>query len=195
MAYANPKDETLAEAENVATLIETLRGMGIECPDLLEFSIDSETNFREVIEARLKAVGEVEAMISGLKEYTDTLDERKKRFEKARDRLREEIGEALSLSKQDRFVTAYGTLSLKRSPPRMTITTESQIPEEFFEMKVNTTELKSALVAWNKGLEERKAIRDEAEREEALTKYYREYPPIAGAELIEGKMTFAIKRK
>ncbi|RYD46074.1 MAG: hypothetical protein EOP83_30265, partial [Verrucomicrobiaceae bacterium] len=142
MGYENPKEDMMQEAEGVGTLLQNLAAMGITCPELIQASIESETNFVEIVEAQLKAAGEVEAMIDGLDEYTKSLGERKKRFKKMVDQIREGIAEALARAEKKSLVTAFGTVSTGKAAARLNVVSESNVPEQYFGMTLNTDELK-----------------------------------------------------
>jgi flagellar motility protein MotE (MotC chaperone) len=196
MAHPNAaQEELLDEAEDVGSLLKQLEAMGITCPELIEASIESQTNFKEVVEAQLKASGEVEAMITGIEDYVKSLTARKTRYKKLVDTIREGIAEGLSRSGQKSLVTAFGTITHSRAAPRLNVVKESEVPEHYFGMTLNTTDLKADLVKWQKGYDKLAAIEDETERTEAQAKYLREHKPIPGAELIEGKLTLTIRRK
>jgi hypothetical protein len=134
MGYQNPQEDMMKEAEGVGTLLQNLEAMGISCPELIQASIESETNFVEVVEAQLKAAGEVQAMIDGLDEYTKSLGERKARFKKMVDQIREGIAEALSRAEKKSLVTAFGTVSAGKAPASLKVTSEAQVPEHYFGM-------------------------------------------------------------
>lgn len=195
MGYQNPLDDMMDEAEDVADLMGQLRAMGITCPELIAASIESETNYKEVVEAQLKAVGEVEAMAKGLDAYIKDLSQRKTRFQKLADALREGIAESLVQSEQKSLVTTFGTITYARSAPSLKVVKEAEIPEQYFEMTLINKDLKADLVAWRKGWDKLDEIKDETERDAAREAYLRAHPPIPGAELIDGKMTLTIRRK
>jgi hypothetical protein len=195
MAYDNPRETILQEAEEVGSLLETLAAMGITCPEMIDASIESQTNFKEIIESQLRASGEVEAMIDGIDEYVKTLGARKKRFEKMVDTIRDNIALALERSNQPKIITGFGTVTTAKGSIRMEVTNEADVPEMFFEPKVNTADLKSAMVAWKKQHDAIMETKDEAERKKLLTAFLRKNPPIKGAQLIEGKRTLKITRK
>jgi hypothetical protein len=195
MGYTNPVEDMMQEAEGVGTLLQNLAAMGITCPELIQASIESETNFVEVIEAQLKAAGEVQAMVDGIDQYTKTLGERKDRFKRMVDQIREGIAEAMNRADKKSLVTAFGTVSTGKAAARLNVTAEAKVPEHYFGMALNSAELKKDLVAWQKGLDALDKIKDEEERTKARAEYLKKHPPIPGAELIEGKATLTIRRK
>jgi hypothetical protein len=93
------------------------------------------------------------------------------------------------------MITGFGTVTTAKGSVRMEVVNEADVPEQFFEPKVNTTELKAAMVAWKKQHDAILATENEAERKKLLTAFLKKNPAIKGAKLIEGDRTLKITRK
>lgn len=194
-SWRNPDDDIKREAESVAALVQTLTDMGISCAESIEASINSETNFREMVEARLKVEGEIDAMVSGLKGYIETLQERVKKFEAAKASIRQVLCSAFVNAGQSSLPTAYGTVYTKPGSYSLKVTNEALIGSSFYKWSLDNTALKDRLTERRKAEEAVNAIKDDAERAEARREFEEKYPPIEGAELQQGNTTINIRRK
>jgi|HigsolmetaAR201D_1030396.scaffolds.fasta_scaffold00682_20 Siphovirus Gp157. len=183
------------EAQAVADLNEYLRSIGVECPELVDLSIESETNFKEVMGHLIKQEGELSAQIDGLKEYIATLQARKQRMEMTRESIRSAMARSLKLAECKTLSTAYGTISLRAKGAKVNVVKEFEIPERFFEQRLNTSALNKAALEWLTKKRELEAIDDEDERNFRLNEFLEENPPIPGIEFEEGEMTVSIRRK
>lgn len=194
-SWRNPDDELHKEATAVTDLVQTLRDMGITMADEIESAIASETNFQEMVEKRLRVEGEIDAMIAGLTGYIKTLEERVKRFEKTKAAIRQVLVKAFTNAGVTTLPTAYGTVSTVVGAYSLQVTSEALVPNDYFAWKVDSAKLKAALTERQRGHGEIDQIKDDGERAEAREAFLRTYPPIDGAELVQGPTSLKIRRK
>ncbi len=196
MGHEAALSEVIQQAEAVKDLKALLADMGITCSETLQSSIESETDFVEAIVDLLKVEGEIDAQMEGLSAYIATLTARKAKMAEAKNEIRAGLARALKRSGEKKIPTAFGTVYTKSNPPKLKIVSEADVPETFYHMQLDQTELRKALVDRDKRLEEaKKKAKTPEELLAILAKFNAEDPPIPGAELQEQEDSIGVRRK
>ena len=189
------------QAQAVVTLKDNLLAMGVEDPELLQLAIESETDFRELVEHILKIEGETSALRKGLDDYIKDLRDRVKRFKTREDWCRTVIVVALKQAHLPKLETSYGTVSLKSIGEKPIILEEADIPTRYWieppqpAPVLDEAALLRDLLARSHALAEVMEIKNEKERRRAIAKIDKEFPPIPGVTLSEKGQTIQIRRK
>ena len=123
------------EAAAVSTLRDHLQAMGHspEADDLLDISIESETDFKEVLVSFLDAEANATALAAAIDDRIANLRERKERIEKRAEYLRSLIQVGVEMAGSDKVETPVATVGLTRSPPKAIITEEADVPAQYLE--------------------------------------------------------------
>ena len=117
------------------------------------------------------------------------MEERVKRF-------RSLIEQAMAITEQSKLRRPAATLTLRKLPPDVVVTTEADIPSEFFVAqpppppKLNKAALKEALQQREKTIELAAALADNEERFRLLAAL----PQVPGATLNNGGFSLQIRR-
>lgn len=155
-----PKDwtaEDLArQGSAAAVLVEYLRAAHEDDEDLLQDSIEGETDFLETIDIALEQIAEANLMAKAIKEREATLAQRRKRFEDKTKFLRTCIEMAMAQANGDRdlpftLVTPGATVTLKEGKPKVMIDDESALPAQFWRMPdpvVDKAKLNEYVAQW-----------------------------------------------
>jgi hypothetical protein len=190
-----------AEADAVLRLKELLLASGIDDPELLEISIESETDFKEVVEYLLKLEGEIRARRTGLESYLADLTERKRRFKTQEDNVRTVIALSLAQVDVEKLETSFGTVSVKMLPKRLVIVEEGEVPVKYWieppkpDPVIDEKAVLADLVSRQNAIAAASAIADDEMRRNALDQVDREYPPVPGVLLSEPGKTIQIRRR
>jgi hypothetical protein len=114
-------------------LRDSLVALNGEDDVLLLDMIEGETNLLEDIDAVLGRMAETRVMIAGLETVTADLDARKRRFEERLKFDKTLIEQALMIAEIDvKIERPMATLFMSARAPKTEITTESDIPAEFW---------------------------------------------------------------
>ena len=154
-----------------------------------------ETNLLEAIDTALAEIDETEVLISGLKEKEGQFTQRRRTMEERVRRFRSLIEQAMAITELPKVRRPAATLTLRKLPPDVVITTEADIPSEFFvpqpppPPKLDKAALKEALRQREKKLELAGSLEGE-ERARALASI----SPIPGATLNNGSFSLQIRR-
>ncbi len=172
-----------AETEAAKALILALRADGFdEEGQMLADMVEGETALLEAIDQALSELDEVEALITGLKEKEGQYNRRRKLLEERISRLRALIEQAMAVTNLSTLRRPAATLTLKNLPPQVIVTSEADIPAEFFvpqpppPPKLDLKALKAALLERAEGLNGEAGI------------------PIPGAVLSNGSHSLQIRR-
>ena len=185
--------ETEAAKNLLAGMRETI---GDEDMALLADTIEGETNLLEAIDTALSEIDETEVLISGLKEKEGQFAQRRRSMEERVRRFRSLIEQAMAITEQAKLRRPAATLTLRKLPPDVVITTEADIPSEFFvpqpppPPKLDKAALKEALRQREKRIDLAASLEGGEERVRALA----EIPAIPGAILNNGSFSLQIRR-
>ena len=185
--------EIAAAKSLLAGIRETI---GDEDMALLADTIEGETNLLEAIDTTLSEIDETEVLISGLKEKEDQFTKRRRAMEERVRRFRSLIEQAMAVTDQTKLRRPAATLTLRKLPPDVVVTTEADIPSEFFvpqpppPPKLDKAALKEALQRGEKRIEFAASLEEGEERARALGAI----PAIPGASLNNGSFSLQIRR-
>ena len=163
---------------------------------LLADTIEGETNLFEAIDIALAEIDETEVLVSGLKEKEGQFVKRRRAMEERIRRFRSLIEQAMAITELAKLRRPAATLTLRKLPPDVVVTTEADIPSEFFvpqpppPPKLDKAALKRALELREKRFEFAASLEDGEERTRALASV----PPIPGATLNNGSFSLQIRR-
>jgi Siphovirus Gp157 len=185
------------EAEAARTLLAGLRAtIDDEDMALLADTLEGETNLFEAIDSALAEIDESEALILGLKEKEGQFSKRRRAMEERVKRFRGLVEQAMAVAEQQKLRRPTATLTLRKLPPDVVVTSEADIPSEFFvpqpppPPKLDKAALKEALQRREKKVEFAASLEDAEERERALASL----PPIPGAVLNNGGFSLQVRR-
>ena len=189
-----------AEAAAVSTLRDHLQSMGHapEADDLLDISIESETDFKEVLTTFLDAEANACALADAIGDRIEALRERKTRIEKRSEYLRSLIQVGVEMAGSDKVETPVATVSLTRSPPKAIITEESEIPSAYWKPqppKVDQAALTKAIRERVKALDAAAKIADIDARKAAQEEAAKSFPEIPGVTASNPVTSITIRRR
>ena len=121
--------ETEAAKALLAGMRETI---GDEDMALLADTLEGETNLFEAIDTALAEIDESEALILGLKEKEGQFSKRRRAMEERVRRFRSLVEQAMAVAEQQKLRRPTATLTLRKLPPDVVVTSEADIPSEFF---------------------------------------------------------------
>ena len=185
------------ETEAAKALLAGIRAtIGEEDMALLADTLEGETNLFEAIDIALAEIDESEALISGLKEKEGQFSKRRRAMEERVKRFRSLVEQAMAVAEQQKLRRPTATLTLRKLPPDVVVTSEADIPSEFFvpqpppPPKLDKKALKQALEARETKLSFAASLDDPEERGKALAAI----PPIPGATLDNGGVSLQVRR-
>lgn len=94
--------------------------------------VEGETDLFEAVERALDEIRECQTLEAGIAATEKQLSDRKDRLKKRADRLRGLIDQAFQMAEVKSHTFPCETVTTKRTPPKLIITDESQIPSKFF---------------------------------------------------------------
>jgi hypothetical protein len=190
---ATIRTETEAAKALLAGMRETI---GEEDMALLADTLEGETNLFEAIDTALAEIDETDVLISGLKEKEAQFNKRRRSMEERVRRFRSLIEQAMAITDMLKLRRPAATLTLRKLPPDVVVTTEADIPSEFFvpqpppPPKLDKSALREALRQREKQIEMAASLEDDDERAKALAAV----PAIPGAVLNNGSFSLQIRR-
>jgi hypothetical protein len=109
--------------------------------------VEGETNLHEALHACIERLAELKALQAGIKTAADTLKARKDRFEGQEERLRAAMLAAMEVASLPRLETPLGTVSRKAVPPSVVVTSEADVPSQFWKRADPTLDRRALLAA------------------------------------------------
>jgi hypothetical protein len=100
--------------------------------DFVNDTLEGEIDLVALIRSQLIAIGEDEAMASGLAAYQDQLQARKKRLEDRAELRRTLVRSAMDVSGRKTLETDVGTVTLGVVKPKAIVTNEADIPSTYW---------------------------------------------------------------
>lgn len=149
MAKRDPLDPT-REALAVKSLRESIGALDGD-DQLLSDTIEGETGLFELIDALLVRMDENGAMAAGLAAVIEGHEVRRARFLKRVDADRALIEQAFMIAEIETVERPGATLFLSRRAPKVEISTEADIPAEFWKAADPTLDRKALLAALKEG--------------------------------------------
>jgi hypothetical protein len=189
------------EVELVTDIKAYLETIGVNDPEMVELSIESETSFVEIVETILKYEGITSGLRKGLEQYIADLRDRVKRYKDRESYCREMISVAMLRSELPKLETSYGTVSVKRLPEKLIVLEPSDIPSEFWIEQPRPAPIldEKSIIDRLKRREDARnmanQIEDKKEKAKALKQIDKDFPPVAGVTLAEQANTIQIRRK
>lgn len=110
-------------------------------------TIEAETNLHETIHAALQHIVEQEILLTGLRDYIQTMTTRRERAEWRIEQIRDAIYSAMIAGEIPKVTFPEGVISVRSVPPSLEVTDESKIPTEFFKPQPPKLD-KSRLKEW-----------------------------------------------
>jgi len=164
------KPDLYRETKAAETLRENLCALFEGDNQLAVDSIEGETNLIEAMELAIKAVGEDRAAVEALEIYIRDLTARKDRLKQRIEMTRTAMEAAFAQAGRQTLETPYGTAHLSKTPDKLDIFAEYDIPLTFFrtQPKLDRKAVKAALM---------------------------EGTPVPGARLNEGGQSVVIRHK
>lgn len=149
-------EDLARQAEAAAALIDFLKTVDEDDDDLVQDSVEGETEFLEVIDRALEQIAEAEMMATAIKEREATLAQRRKRFEDKAAFLRSCIQMAMAQANGDRdlpfsLMTPSATVTLREGKAKVIITDEAKLPAKFWRTPdpvVDKTKLNEYVAEW-----------------------------------------------
>ena len=187
--------DAFAGTENGEADAWTCLGARLEVRDTLESgddailradTIEGETDLFEAIDLTLDEIDEVELLITGIRDKEAQFRNRRKGMEARIAHLRALIEQAMAVTDLATVRRPAATLSLKNLPPQVIVTSEADIPSDFFvpqpppPPKLDLKALKAALMT--------QAAQGDGNNAGSAT------PLIAGAMLSNGSKALQIRR-
>ena len=116
-------------------------------PELLQNTLEGETDLFEVVDALVAELDETTLLIGGIEQRSKSLSERKTRLDKRCDTIRSLIEQAMEIAELPKMVRPSCTLVLANRPPKLMVTDEAAIPSEFWKADpvLDKAALKTAL--------------------------------------------------
>jgi hypothetical protein len=130
-------EDLARQADAAAQLVEYLRDAHEDDDDLINDSIEGETDFLETVDRALEQIAEAEMMVKAIKEREATLAQRRKRFEDKSAFLRNCIEMAMATANGDRdlpftLLTPGATVTLRAGKAKVIIEDEAKLPAQFW---------------------------------------------------------------
>lgn len=148
-------------------------GAPLSDDDLLAIqdTFDGETTLEEEIEAAVLAEDDDYLLVVGIKRRQAELKERLDRIERRIEARRGLIEQAMVVAGWPKRETPLGTVSISKTPPRVEIDAEHDIPTQFFKRPdpvLDKASIKSILMERHKAIQMVTAIKDESPRRRGL---------------------------
>ena len=188
------------EAAAVSTLRDHLQAMASadELDGMLDISIESETDFKEVLVSFLDAEANAAALAAAIGDRIEGLRERKARIERRSEYLRTLIQTAVEIAGSDEVETPVATVGLTRLPPKAIIVEEGDIPAQYWKPqppKVDQAALTKAIRERARLLNAAERIVDPEARKLALEQTQKNFPEIPGVTASNPVTTLTIRRR
>lgn len=120
------------EADAAKALLANIRDVIGDDEEMAADAVEGETNLVEVIAGAVSRVQELEGFAAAICEQMKTLSERKARFERQGEHLRQAVLVAMGHADLKKLELAGATLSRKAVPPKCEIVSEADIPARFW---------------------------------------------------------------
>lgn len=142
--------DPVKEAIAVRSLRESLAALDGD-EELLLDTIEGETSLFECLDKLLARMADNRIMVEGIEAVVRDLGARQTRYENRIKADRTLIEQAMCVAELDKIERPTGTLSLARRPAKVEITTEADIPAEFWKPAAPTLDKKALTEALRSG--------------------------------------------
>ena len=109
---------------------------------LREDMIEGSTSAPEFVSQMLRKIGAAKALAHGTREYMAELRERVDRMDRREEALRQLIFKVMQTAGTRKMERPEATVLVKNGPPKVIITNEHEIPEDFWRVKREPDKLK-----------------------------------------------------
>lgn len=103
--------------------------------DLLLDALEGQTNILECVDWILDKLSNAEALEEALAIQIKSMGERKARFQVQQERFRALLNTCLTLTTLDKIERPRATVSLRQTPPKVIVTDEAILPEDYVRVK------------------------------------------------------------
>ncbi|WP_293857364.1 siphovirus Gp157 family protein [uncultured Alsobacter sp.] len=169
--------------------------------DTIRDTLEGEADFDTLFNRLLEEEAQDQALMKGLKLHIDTLSDRKSRFEKRINTLRDLLANAMDIAGLKKWEGPVATISLSEKAASITVTEEADVPTAYWKQPdpvVDKRALNTAVMAREAeraaAIEEARKIEDEEERQHRLDAIETELPPIPGVVIGNGGWSVTIRR-
>lgn len=135
------------ETEAAKSVVGSLRDILADDDELKADTIEGETNLHEALVSALNRMAEIEAHADGIAAAIKRFKQRSDRLEAQAERIRAAITLALEMAELARIELPIATISLRKTPPKVVITSEADIPSAFFKEPAPVLDKKAILDA------------------------------------------------
>lgn len=141
------------DVQAAAVLREQLMQLAAGDVDFVNDTLEGETDLIALIRSQLIAIGEDEAMASGLADYQAQLQARKKRLEDRAELRRTLVCSAMDVSGRKTLETDVGTVTLSAIKPKAIVTDEADIPSTYWKAQAPKLDMSQLNKAVQDGIE------------------------------------------
>lgn len=120
------------EAEAARALLANLRDVIGDDEQAREDFLEGETGLKEAIAAAVDMIGEWETFAAALKLRIDEMKARRERMETRAEMARAAVASAMGSVDIKKLALPEATLTLKATPPKVIVTSETDIPAKFW---------------------------------------------------------------
>ena len=120
------------EAEAARSLLANIRDVIGDDEDMALTAIEGETGLTEMIGGAVSRIQELEAFEAAIAEQVKALNERKSRFARQSEHIRQAILVAMGHVDMKKLELPHATVTRKPVPPKAEITSEADIPSKFW---------------------------------------------------------------
>jgi hypothetical protein len=107
--------------------------------------VEGETSLLEAIQRCIDLVCQDETHAKAIADYRKRLADREARLEKRAELMRSAIAVAMEIARQQKLITPLGTVSVRKTPGKLEIVEESEIPAKYFVQPEPTLSKKAIL--------------------------------------------------
>jgi hypothetical protein len=135
------------QMEAAQALLANIKDIIGDDEEMAADAVEGETRLLDVIRDAIIRVGELEAMVEGLKLHSETLAKRKHRLEEQASRIRTAICSAMEVGSIKKLELDVATATQKPVPPKAEVTDEAAVPSRFWKPQPPKLDKKAVLDA------------------------------------------------
>ncbi len=163
--------ELTREAEATRILLLNLRDVLVGDDEATEDAIEGETSFKEAAAGAVARLADIEALCEAIKTQRDNLTARAQRLSAQSESIKAALVSALAQADLTKLELPQATVSRRPVPPKSVITSEADLPAQFWKRSDPTIDRAAVLAALKRG------------------------EPVPGAELSNGGETLQLRFK
>lgn len=135
------------EAEAARTLVASMKDVLADDDDLTSDTVEGETGLIEAIGAAINRLAEIDAYHDAIKSQIGNLRKRADRFDAQAERLRAAITLSMEMATIKKVELPVATVSLRAVPPKAIVSSEADIPSDFWKVPDPVLDKKAILDA------------------------------------------------